>query len=47
MLRIHYDRNSLLAHMKPQWAEQQLQILPRLRPICCRPFVGLSLSLSG
>ena len=32
MLRIHGDRNTLLAHLLAQWAEQQLQIPQRLRP---------------
>ncbi len=32
MLRIHGDRNTLLAHLETQWAEQQLQIQQRLRP---------------
>ncbi|MFN9610573.1 MAG: hypothetical protein ACK546_00220 [bacterium] len=33
MLRIHGDRNTLLAHLMAQWTEQlQLQIPQRLRP---------------
>jgi hypothetical protein len=32
MLRVHGDRNTLLAHLMAQWAEQQLQITQRLRP---------------
>ena len=35
MLRIHGDRNSLLAALTAHWADQQLQILQELRP-----FVG-------
>jgi hypothetical protein len=33
MLRIHGDRNSLLAALTAHWAEQQLQILQPLRPV--------------
>jgi hypothetical protein len=33
MLRIHGDRNSLLAALTAQWAEQQLQIPQPLRPV--------------
>ena len=33
MLRIHGDRSSLLAALAAHWAEQQLQIPPRLRPV--------------
>jgi hypothetical protein len=32
MLRIHGDRNTLLAHLFVQWAEQQLRNPQRLRP---------------
>jgi len=32
MLRIHGNRNTPLAHLLAQWAEQQLQIPQRLRP---------------
>jgi hypothetical protein len=32
MLRIHGDRNTLLVCLTAEWAEQQLQILQRLRP---------------
>jgi len=32
MLRIHGVRNTLLAHLMAQWAEQQLQIPQRLHP---------------
>ncbi|MFN9610695.1 MAG: hypothetical protein ACK546_00860 [bacterium] len=32
MLRIHGDRNTLLAQLMAPWAEQQLQIPQRLRP---------------
>ena len=32
MLRLHGDRNTLLAYLMAQWAEQQLQIPQRLRP---------------
>jgi hypothetical protein len=32
MLRIHGDRNTLLARLIAEWAEQQLQIPQRLRP---------------
>jgi hypothetical protein len=32
MLRINGDRNTLLAHLMAQWAEQQLQIPQQLRP---------------
>jgi hypothetical protein len=33
MLRIHGDRNSLLAALAAHWADQQLQIPPPLRPV--------------
>lgn len=33
MLRIHGDRNSLLAALTAHWAEQQLQIPQPLRPV--------------
>jgi hypothetical protein len=33
MLRIHGDRNSLLAALTADWAEQQLQIPQPLRPV--------------
>jgi hypothetical protein len=33
MLRIHGDRNSLLAAFTAHWAEQQLQIPQPLRPV--------------
>ena len=33
MLRIHGDRNSLLAALTAHWAEQQLQIHQPLRPV--------------
>jgi hypothetical protein len=33
MLRIHGDRNSLLAALTAHWAEQQLQIPQQLRPV--------------
>jgi hypothetical protein len=32
MLRIHGDRNTLLAYLMVQWTDQQLQIPQRLRP---------------
>jgi hypothetical protein len=32
MLRIHGDRDSLLAALTAHWADQQLQIPPALRP---------------
>jgi hypothetical protein len=32
MLRIHGDRNTLLAHLMARWGEQQLQIPQRLSP---------------
>lgn len=32
MLRLHGNRDSLLAALAAHWAEQQLQIPPRLRP---------------
>jgi hypothetical protein len=41
MLRIHGDRNSLLAALAAHWLDQQLQITPPLkpqvRPICRLP----------
>ncbi|MFM1900509.1 MAG: hypothetical protein RLZZ216_1085 [Cyanobacteriota bacterium] len=41
MLRIHGDRDSLLAALAAHWVDQQLQIpimpKPLVRPICCRP----------
>jgi hypothetical protein len=37
MRRIHGDRNTLLAHLMAQWAEQQLQIPQRLRPLLLPP----------
>jgi hypothetical protein len=41
MLRIHGDRDSLLAALAAHWVDQQLQIpimpKPLARPICCRP----------
>jgi hypothetical protein len=33
MLRIHGDRDSLLAALTARWAEQQLQIPQPLRPV--------------
>ena len=33
MLRIHGDRNSLLAALTAHWADQQLQIPQPLRPL--------------
>jgi hypothetical protein len=33
MLRIHGDRNSLLAALTAHWADQQLQIPEPLRPV--------------
>jgi hypothetical protein len=33
MLRIHGDRDSLLAALAAHWADQQLQIPPSLRPV--------------
>ena len=33
MLRIHGNRDSLLAVLTAHWAEQQLQILTSLRPV--------------
>ncbi len=33
MLRIHGDRNSLLAALTAHWADQQLQIPQALRPV--------------
>ena len=33
MLRIHGDRNSLLAALTAHWADQQLQIPQVLRPV--------------
>ena len=33
MLRIHGERNSLLAALTAHWAEQQLQIPQPLRPV--------------
>ncbi|MFM7753092.1 MAG: hypothetical protein ACKO58_01675 [Cyanobium sp.] len=33
MLRIHGDRNSLLAALTAHWADQQLQIPQPLRPV--------------
>ena len=32
MLRIHGDRNSLLAALAAHWVDQQLQIPPPLKP---------------
>ncbi len=32
MLRIHGDRNSLLAALAAHWLDQQLQIPPPLKP---------------
>ncbi|MCT0217343.1 hypothetical protein KQ298_13570 [Synechococcus sp. CS-1330] len=32
MLRIHGDRNSLLAALAAQWVDQQLQIPPPFKP---------------
>jgi hypothetical protein len=41
MLRIHGDRDSLLAALAAHWADQQLQIpaslKPVVQPICRRP----------
>ncbi len=33
MLRIHGNRASLLAALTAQWADQQLQIPPTLKPL--------------
>ncbi len=33
MLRIHGDRDSLLAALTAHWADQQLQIPPELKPV--------------
>jgi hypothetical protein len=33
MLRIHGDRNSLLAALTGHWADQQLQLPQALRPV--------------
>ena len=33
MLRIHGDRNSLLAALTAHWADQQLQVPQALRPV--------------
>ena len=33
MLRIHGDRNSLLAALTAHWADQQLQLPQALRPV--------------
>lgn len=33
MLRIHGNRDSLLAALAAHWADQQLQIPPTLRPV--------------
>ena len=33
MLRIHGDRDSLLAALTAHWADQQLQIPPVLKPV--------------
>ena len=46
MLRIHGDRDSLLAALAAHWVDQQLQIpimpKPLVRPICCLNGSGIN-----